>query len=186
MSLAKDLKVRVSIDGLCLTSTNRVDNIIIGKRLGDYVVNTPHRIRKDKIKQRDKDILGAEKPQKFERCHHYKWRHIFENKPTKLLKKSAICGFPRNTSSRQFIQFFSSIDSHLIRRDVERVLNDLEKKRSLNFRIAGLHLAIDIIHPTKAGLHKRSIGQLTSKRKEAFSEIGSTTTGGSPKSIKPG
>ena len=46
MSLAKDLKVKVSIDGLCLTSTNRVNDIIIGKRLGDYVLKyttPPHR-----------------------------------------------------------------------------------------------------------------------------------------------
>ena len=94
--------------------------------------------------------------QKFERCHNYKWRHILENKNNGNLL--IVCN--RRISKEHlipaiYLQFFSSIDSPLIRRDVERVLNDLEKRRSLNFRIAGLHLAIDLIHPTKTDLHKR-------------------------------
>jgi hypothetical protein len=184
MSLAKDLKVKVSVDGLCLTSTHRVNDINIGNKLGDYVAKAPpHRIGKDKAKQRDEDILDAEKPQKFERCHHYNWRRILENKHNgNLLKVCNMRISKEHLIPAIYLQFFSSIDSPLSRRDVEKVLEDLEKSRSLNFRIAGLHLAIDIIHPTKTGLHKRVNRAINFKKKRTFSEIGSTTTGGSPKS----
>jgi hypothetical protein len=143
----------------------------------------PHRIGKNKAEHSKEDALDATEPQKFERCHHYMWRHILENESNGNLLIACNYRISKvHLVPAIYLQFFSSIDSPLSRRDVEKVLEDLEKRRSLNFRISGLHLAIDLIHPTNNDLHKRVNRAINFKKKRTFSAIGSMTTGGSPRS----
>ncbi len=176
MSLGKNLKVKVSIDGLCLTSTSRVNDINVGNNLGEYQTNNRHNIERGKFK----NDHTVEKEGKFERCHHYRWRHIFKH----ISNGNQLTVCNDRISKTHLIpairlEFLSSFISPLTRTDVERVLKNLEKNRSLNFRISAIDLTIDLIHPTKISLHKRVNRSINPMKKRTVNEIGTMTSMGS-------
>jgi len=179
MSILKDLKPQVTIDGIGLSCGNKGGNeVYVGKVFGGYR-------RKKTINQ--KVNRPVNNSGNFDlRGKNYKWRFLYEHDDTgNILRVHTERLLNHNYIPPVYAFFYSSYDQPLGSIDVQYVLGDLRQRIQKGFHLSQIHLATDLITPNRINLFervRRSINPLKKQIVYESKEYPGTIYFGSPRS----
>ena len=180
MAILQDINVTVSIDGLVMDCTSRIDDL----KLSNLTKITNYNLKKVIP---IKDLTHTWKEiQKRTICRKYNLLYHFENPDTN--NKLWVCANRKNNQGEKhllpsaMLSFGSNYFHPLKYEDVSKIVAGLEKKYNVGARISIVHLACDFQHNQKINLHKRVLRSIKAGKKRKPTCIGTTRYFGSPTS----